>query len=268
MGKREKGRVGIPVTVVTVLVYVFLLLPLVVVILASFSPTPVLKFPPDEISFKWYANIFSTSGKFVSGFVNSIVIAMVATVIDVFLGVTACLSVSKYDFKFKNVLVNFYTSPMFIPSITFAFVLLQLFTGIKGMPAWAKILIGHVVIILPYIVRNTLAILSSFDWTLEDAAASLGAGPVTTFFKVTLPVIKPGVMAGALLAFLYSFDEAVISSFLTNARFSTLPIRILNYMEFSFDPTIAAISTILILGSLTLMLIMESVVGLDMFLKT
>lgn len=136
------------------------------------------------------------------------------------------------------------------------------------MPAMLKILIGHLVIILPYIVRNTLAILSSFDWTLEDAAASLGAGPVTTFFKITLPVIKPGVMAGSLLAFLYSFDEAVVSSFLTNAKFSTLPVRILNYMEFSFDPTIAAISTILILGSLALMLLMERAVGMDMFLKT
>lgn len=267
MRREQKGPGWLP-TVVTVFAYIFLLLPLVVVIMASFSPTPVLKFPPEEISFKWYANIFSASGKFVSGFWNSIGIALAATVIDVFLGVTACLAVSKYSVRFKNLLVNFFTSPMFIPSITFAFVLLQLFSGIKGMPAWGKILVGHTIIVLPYIVRNTLAILSGFDWTLEDAAASLGAGPVTTFFKVTLPVIKPGVMAGALLAFLYSFDEAVVSSFLTNAKFVTLPIRIMNYMEFSFDPTIAAISTILILGSLTLMLIMERVVGLDMFLKT
>lgn len=265
---KETRRVGLLPTIVTVLAYLFLLLPLVVVILASFSPTPTLKFPPDAISFKWYANIFGASGKFVSGFVNSVVIALIATVIDVFLGVTACLSVSKYQFRFKNVLINFFTSPMFIPSITFAFVLLQLFSGIRGMPAMLKILIGHLVIILPYIVRNTLAILSSFDWTLEDAAASLGAGSVTTFFKITLPVIKPGVMAGSLLAFLYSFDEAVVSSFLTNAKFSTLPVRILNYMEFSFDPTIAAISTILILGSLALMLLMERAVGMDMFLKT
>ena len=169
---RERKRVGPLPVVVTVLAYIFILLPLVVVIMASFSPTPAIKFPPEEISFKWYANIFGTSGKFVSGFFNSILIALIATVIDIFLGVTASLSVSKYNFRFKNVLVNFFTSPMFIPSITFAFVLLQIFSGISGLPAMVKILIGHVVIILPYIVRNTLAILSSFDWTLEDAAAN------------------------------------------------------------------------------------------------
>jgi putative spermidine/putrescine transport system permease protein len=102
---------------------------------------------------------------------------------------------------------------------------------------------------------------------LEDAAASLGANNVQTFFKVTLPLIKPGVVAGAMLSFLYSFDEAVVSSLLSSPKFVTLPIRIINYMELSFDPTLTAISTVLILMSLTLIVLMEKFFGLDMFLK-
>lgn len=261
----DKQKVGLLPKIITVIAYVVLLAPMVVVILASFSPTSVIMFPPKEFSLQWYQNIFSSSTKFADGLVNSLKIAAVATAIDLVLGVTASLSVTKYRFKGSQALLSFFTSPMFIPSITFAFVLLQLFSSASGMGSFTKILLGHIVIILPYIIRNTVSVLSVFDWTLEEAAASLGAGPFKTFFKVTLPNIRGGLMAGGLLSFLYSFDEAVISGFLTSAKFVTLPIRIMNYMEFSFDPTLAAISTVLILASLLIMVLMERLVGLDLF---
>ena len=130
-----------------------------------------------------------------------------------------------------------------------------------------RLLIGHLVIILPYIIRNTVSVLHVFNWTLEDAATSLGASPTQVFFKITLPLAKPGVLAGALLAFLYSFDEVALSSLLSTPKFVTLPIRIMNYMELTFDPTLAAISTLLILASLVLIVLMEKLVGLDMFVK-
>lgn len=262
-----ENRVGWLSRIVTMAVFIFLLAPLVVIILASFSPTPIVVFPPKGFSLKWYENIFTSSTNFLSGFVNSIEIAVIATVIDVFLGVTAALSVSRYQFKNKELLVSFFTSPMYVPSIAFAFVLLQVFSQIGSIPGMLKILLGHMIIIMPYIVRNTLSVLSGFNWTLEDAAASLGASPVNTFFRVTLPLIKPGVIAGAMLSFLYSFDEAVLSSLLSSPKFVTLPIRIMNYMEFSFDPTLASISTVLILMSLLLIILLEKFTGLDMFLK-
>lgn len=258
-------RVGWLSKTVTILVFIFLLAPLVVVIMASFSPTPIVVFPPKGISFKWYQNIFTSSTNFLSGFGNSIEIAVLATLIDVILGVTAALSVSRYQFREKELLVSFFASPMYVPSIAFAFVLLQVFSQIGSVPAMLKILLGHMIIIMPYIVRNTVSVLSSFNWTLEDAAASLGANPVKTFTKVTMPMIKPGVIAGAMLSFLYSFDEVVLSSLLSSPKFITLPIRIMNYMEFSFDPTLAAISTVLILMSLLLIVTLEKFLGLDMF---
>lgn len=264
----REERVGLLPKVIAILVFLFLMAPLLVIVLASFSPTSLVVFPPKGFSLEWYANIFGSSTNFVSGFVNSIRVAVVATAIDILLGVTASLSVSRYHFKGRDGLIAFFTSPMYVPSITFAFVLLQVFSAIGGIPGGIRIFLGHLVIILPYIVRNTLAVLAGFNWTLEDAAASLGANPVQVFFKVTLPLIKPGVIAGALLSFLYSFDEAVLSSLLSSPKFITLPIRIMNYMEFSFDPTLAAISTLLILFSFISILLLERFVGLDMFVKS
>lgn len=263
----DERRVNRLCCVAAGLVMIFLLAPLVVIVIASFTPTALITFPPQGFSLKWYANIFHSSTHFMDGLVNSLKLGLLATVLDVFLGVTAALSVCRYDFKGKNALLNYFTSPMYVPSVAFAFVLLQVYSQIGGITGMVRLLIGHLVIILPYIVRNTVSVLHVFNWTLEDAATSLGANPVQVFFKITVPLAKPGILAGALLAFLYSFDEVALSSLLSTPRFVTLPIRIMNYMELTFDPTLAAISTLLILGSLALIVLMEKFVGLDMFVK-
>ena len=263
---RER-KVNWACTLAAVLVMVFLLAPLVVIIIASFTPTALITFPPQGFSLKWYANIFQSSTHFMEGLANSLKIGVLATALDVFLGVTGALAICRYDFKGKNVLLNYFTSPMYVPSVAFAFVLLQVYSQIGGIPGMVRIFIGHFIIILPYIVRNTVSVLHVFNWTLEDAATSLGASPVQVFFKITIPLAKPGILAGALLAFLYSFDEVALSSLLSTPKFITLPIRIMNYMELTFDPTLAAISTLLILASLVLIVLMEKFIGLDMFVK-
>ena len=260
----SEKRTGWLSKTVAIVVFIFLLAPLAVVIMASFSPTPLVMFPPKGFSLKWYLNIFTSSTDFLGGFVDSILVGVTATLIDIVLGVTAALSVSKYKFRGRGFLALFFSSPMYVPSITFAFVLLQIFSAMNGVTAFEEILIGHLVIIFPYIVRNVIAILSGYNWDLEDAAASLGASPLRTFVKVTLPIIKPGVIAGAMLSFLFSFDEAVLSNLLSSPTFITLPVRIMNYMEFSFDPTLAAVSTVLIVFSLALTMLIEKFVGLNM----
>ena len=243
---REKD-VNLPCRIFAILVMLFLLAPLVVIVIASFTPTALITFPPQGFSLKWYANIFGSSTHFMDGLVNSLKIGILATAADILLGVTAALSVCRYSFKGKDALLNYYTSPMYVPSVAFAFVLLQVYSQIGGVSGMLRIFIGHLIIILPYIVRNTVSVLHVFNWTLEDAATSMGATPIQVFFKVTIPLARPGIMAGALLAFLYSFDEVALSSLLSTPRFITLPIRIMNYMELTFDPTLAAISTLLIL---------------------
>jgi putative spermidine/putrescine transport system permease protein len=261
------NKVGWLPKTIAFLVFVFLMAPLLVIVLASFSPTSLVVFPPKGFSPEWYVNVFTSPANFLDGFFNSLKIAAIATAADIVLGVTASLSVSRYRFRFRDGLVLFFTSPLYIPTVTFAFVLLQTFSAIGSVPAFLKILLGHMVIVLPYIVRNLLSMLASFNWTLEDAAESLGANPAQVFFRVTLPIIKPGIIAGALLSFLYSFDEAVLASLLNSPRFITLPVRIMNYMELSFDPTLAAVSSLLILFSFLTIVLLERFAGLDMFAK-
>ena len=243
---REKD-VNLPCRIFAILVMLFLLAPLVVIVIASFTPTALITFPPQGFSLKWYANIFGSSTHFIDCHVNSLKIGILDTSADILLGVTAALSVCRYSFKGKDALLNYYTSPMYVPSVAFAFVLLQVYSQIGGVSGMLRIFIVHLIINLPYIFRNTVSVLHVFNWTLEDAATSMGATPIQVFFKITIPLARPGIMAGALLAFLYSFDEVALSSLLSTPRFITLPIRIMNYMELTFDPTLAAISTLLIL---------------------
>jgi len=263
----DKKRVNWFFKFIAVIAYMIILAPMFVIVIVSFNSTEVITFPPEGWSMRWYANIFAENSKFVTGFINSVKVATIATFFDIVIGVLASISVTKYSFKQRGLLISLFTSPMFIPAIAFGFVLLQMTASLRILTPFMKILIGHIIIILPYIIRNTLGILTSYDWTIEDAAASLGANPVRVFFQITLPIIKPAVLSGALLAFLYSFDEAVIASFLTSAKFTTLPVQIINYMEFSFDPTVAAISTILMAMSLVLMIIMDKFIGLDALTK-
>lgn len=152
---REKD-VNLPCRIFAILVMLFLLAPLVVIVIASFTPTALITFPPQGFSLKWYANIFGSSTHFMDGLVNSLKIGILATAADILLGVTAALSVCRYSFKGKDALLNYYTSPMYVPSVAFAFVLLQVYSQIGGVSGMLRIFIGHLIIILPYIVRNTL----------------------------------------------------------------------------------------------------------------
>ena len=155
---REKD-VNLPCRIFAILVMLFLLAPLVVIVIASFTPTALITFPPQGFSLKWYANIFGSSTHFMDGLVNSLKIGILATAADILLGVTAALSVCRYSFKGKDALLNYYTSPMYVPSVAFAFVLLQVYSQIGGVSGMLRIFIGHLIIILPYIVRNTVSVL-------------------------------------------------------------------------------------------------------------
>ncbi|MCH3917955.1 MAG: ABC transporter permease [Spirochaetia bacterium] len=264
---RNNGGPGLFTKIFSIAAIIFLIAPLLVIVLASFSPTALVTFPPRGFSLAWYRNIISSSGNFISGLADSLEVGIAATAIDMLIAVPAALAVTRYRVKLQKPLVVFFASPMYIPSITFALVLLQLFAMMGRVPAIIRIFVGHLIIIMPYIFRNTYSMLTTYDWTLEEAAASLGASPHRTTFDITLPLIKSGIVSGAILSFLYSFDEAVLASMLNSPKFITLPVRIMNYMEFAFDPTLAAISTLLILFSLVIVAIIEKVVGLNMFLK-
>ena len=152
---REKD-VNLPCRIFAILVMLFLLAPLVVIVIASFTPTALITFPPQGFSLKWYANIFGSSTHFMDGLVNSLKIGILATAADILLGVTAALSVCRYSFKGKDALLNYYTSPMYVPSVAFAFVLLQVYSQIGGVPGMLRIFIGHLIMMDAAYFKHTL----------------------------------------------------------------------------------------------------------------
>ena len=164
-------------------------------------------------------------------------------------------------------MLQFLTSPLILPGIVVALALLQLYAQLGVTPSEASLVAGHVVVALPYAVRTMHAAFATYDTTLDDAAATLGARPLRTFFRVTLPVIKPSLVAGGVFTFAISFSNIMVSVFLIGPGTTTLPVRMYNYIEFSNDPTIAAISTVVVLATFLAVWILHRTVGLGGFFR-
>ncbi|WP_223068337.1 ABC transporter permease [Paenibacillus caui] len=250
----------------SLLVYIFLLGPLLIISATSFEPGTVLKFPPSGFSLQWYQNIFKVE-LFPQTFKTSIVISLLGNLLALLLGVPAAYALSRFSFRGKDTLNAIFLSPVLIPGIVLGFTMLKYLIVVYHLPIYTGLLIGHTVIMLPFIIRVIGSSLSSFDFAIEEAALSLGAGPLRTFFKVVLPNIRSGIIAAVLIAFLESFNNVDISLFMTGPGISTLPIQMLTYVENYFDPTIAAISMLLMILTAVLMFVIERLMGLSYFTK-
>jgi putative spermidine/putrescine transport system permease protein len=243
------------------LLYLFLLAPLLIVFVVSFASNQYLSFPPEGFTFKWYAMLPEES-TFMNGMQVSLIVAVIVTVVVLALGVPAALALDRYDFKAKAAVQSFFLSPLLVPSIVLALGMVLLFEPLRLTNTYAGIIIGHVAITIPFVIRTTLMSLATSDTSCEAAARILGAGSLTVFRRVTLPIIQPGVIAGGVIAFIVSFDEAVISLFVAESGLPTLPVQVLRYVENSADAAVAALSVILILISLAVVVVVERVMGL------
>ncbi|WP_284639517.1 ABC transporter permease [Paenibacillus silviterrae] len=250
----------------TLLVYIFLLGPLLIIAAASFEPGTVLKFPPQGFSLKWYSNILEEE-MFLKTFYTSMLVSFAGNVLALLLGMPAAYALSRFTFKGKDALNAIFISPVLIPGIVLGFTMLKYLIAVYHLPIYAALLFGHTIIMLPFIIRVIASSLANFDFAVEEAALSLGAGRLATFFKVVLPNIKSGIIAAVLIAFLESFNNVDISVFMTGPGVSTLPIQMLTYVENHFDPTIAAISVLLMLFTAVLMFMIERLMGLSYFTK-
>ncbi|ADM72348.1 ABC transporter permease [Paenibacillus sp. SEL3] len=250
----------------SLLVFIFLLGPLLIISVTSFEPGTVLKFPPQGFSLRWYENIFEVD-LFMSTFKTSIVVSLLGNILALLIGMPAAYALSRFSFRGKDALNALFLSPLLIPGIVLGFTLLRYLIIVYHLPVYAGLLIGHTVIMLPFIIRVIASSLSNFDFAIEEAALSLGAGRLETFFKVVLPNIRSGIIAAILIAFLESFNNVDISVFMTGPGFSTLPIQMLTYVENYFDPTIAAISVMLMILTGILMFLIERLMGLSYFTK-
>jgi putative spermidine/putrescine transport system permease protein len=244
----------------------FLLVPIAIVLVFALNPTPYIAFPPVGVTLRWFAKFFS-SATFMNALALSLEVALAVAVLATTLGAMCALGIARGAVPGARLLTTFFLSPLMLPAILTGLALFQLFVlaGI-GRPVWGLI-IGHTIVAIPYVLRTTLAVLHDFDRRVEEAAAVLGAAPARVFYEVTLPLIRPGVIAGAIFAFIVSFDQLPISLFLVLPSRETLPVVLLNYIRYDLDGAIAAASMVSIALALTAVLLLERIIGLRAYVK-
>ncbi|HXW25940.1 MAG TPA: ABC transporter permease [Xanthobacteraceae bacterium] len=247
-------------------VVAFLLLPIAVVAVFALNPTPYIAFPPVGVSLRWFVKFFA-SADFMHALWLSLRVAAVVVVLATVVGALAALAIARGNLPGARFLTAAFLSPLMLPAILTGLSLFQVFmlAGI-GRPVWGLV-VGHTLVAVPYVLRTTLAVLHDFDRRIEEAAAVLGARPARVFFEVTLPLIRPGLMAGGIFAFIVSFDQFPISLFLVVPNGETLPVVLFNYIRFDLDGAIAAASMVSIGLALAVVFALERLIGLRAYVR-
>lgn len=246
---------------------VFVLAPLIVVAGVSVSESQFIAFPPSGFSLRWFAAIFD-SNAYVQALFTSLKLAVLVTLVATIIGAGAAIALHRRRLPGASLLAGLFLSPLILPSIIFAIGLLMLWSATVGPVSFWALWVGHMVIALPYVIRTTLAVLADSDPFLEEAARTMGASRWQRIVYVVLPQCAPGLAAGAFFAFNISFDEAVVALFLRTPDLVTLPIQIYNQLEFSPDPTVAAVSTLMMGITIALIAVIDRFLGIQRFVGT
>lgn len=230
----------------------FLVAPLAVIVWASFFADKTLSFPPSGYTFDWYVRAWELED-FSQGFLMSVKVAVCATLTSLAFGIPASLAIERLRFPGRETLRNVLLAPMYVPAIVAGaavylyYIQVEISSGLQMAATFSGLLAAHTLVALPWTMRLVTASLATTGSVAEEAARSLGANAFQTFFYVTLPVIRPGIIAAALFSFIASFTELEMSLFLVGPGKTTLPIAIVNYLEWNLDSTIAAVATVQIL---------------------
>lgn len=237
------------------LMYLFLYIPIIVLVLFSFNDSK-LNAVWTGFSLKWYGSLFNNHS-ILEAAKNSLIIAFMSTIISVMLGTITAVGMYKYKFKGKTVLDGLLYVPIIIPEIVMGIAMLAFFSQVKMPLGITTLTLAHVTFSVSYVFIVVRTRLEGFDKSLEEAAMDLGATPMQTFFKVTLPIIMPGILAGGLLAFTLSLDDVIISFFVAGPQSNTLPLKVFSMVKFGVTPEINALSTILMLFTIAIVVFME-----------
>ncbi|HEY3407281.1 MAG TPA: ABC transporter permease [Propionicimonas sp.] len=227
------------------LTILFLIGPSLVIVPMGFSSGSILEFPPPGFSLQWYEKML-TDRSWTSGFGTSFQVAVATAILASILGTLAALGISRGRFPGKSIANALILSPLVVPMVVIAIGMFSLFVRWKITGTLVGLSLAHTALAVPYVVVSVSTSLRTMDRNLEMAAANLGANPARTFRHITLPLIMPGVFAGALFAFLSSWDEVVVSIFLTTTKFRTLPVVMWEQVRQVVDPTVASVATVLL----------------------
>jgi putative spermidine/putrescine transport system permease protein len=261
--KRDLPRWGFLALVAVIYTYMFL--PILVVVLTSLNPTPYLRLPPQGLSLRWYAAALTPD--WLDPFRVSLIIAVASAALATLLALPAAFALVRHRFPGRDVVAALLLSPLSLPAIVTGVAILQFLSlaGMRGLLGFNSLLLGHIVLTVPYAIRTVAISLHGFDRSIEQAAMNLGATPWRTFRHITLPIIKPGLFAGLVFAFIVSFNNVPISLFLVRPGMVTLPIRILNYLEYRFDPSLAAVNMLSLVVILLVVTVAERTAGFTRF---
>lgn len=241
----------------------FLIVPIGVAVILSFDDREFIgTLPPTRFSLRWY-RAFMQNPSYLDGLVVSLKLALVATMISIVAGAGAAIALTESQWRGRDVVETLFLSPKFVPTVVIGFSILGFASAIHVFDAFTRLVMGHVVITIPFTVRATLASLVGIPRSLGEAAVSLGATPWRAFVDITLPLARTGIIAGGLMAFVLSFDEVAVSIFLTDAFTQTLPIALVAEMRANLNLTVAAISTVLATLAVIIVLILDRAAGLD-----
>lgn len=257
-----KRRTHPLLTLAAMLVFLFLAGPLFIVLGAAFNDATFLAFPPQGLSLRWFERVLSLDN-FMRAFMVSLTTAFAATGLALLVGIPAAYSIVKHRGRLPSWYGSVFFLPLLIPEIVFGFSLLKTTIVALDLPVMAALIAGHTILVLPYAVRVLGASLAVFDFSAEEAAISLGTRPSKAIFTVVLPNIKAGILAAFILAFITSLNDVSVSLFLTGPGVSTLQVEVLTYVEQYFDPSVAAVSALLMLLTLLVMAILERSFGLS-----
>ena len=249
------------------LILLFLILPVLVIIPLSFNSGTFLVYPLQGFSLRWYEEFF-TAAEWLRALKNSLIIAPAATVLAMVFGTLASIGLTRGEFRGKALLMGILISPMVVPVVIVAVASYLFFAPLGLGNSYISLILVHAVLGVPFVIITVTATLQGFNQNLVRAAASLGAPPLTAFFRVTLPLIAPGVISGALFAFATSFDEVVVTLFLAGPEQATIPRQMFSGIRENLSPTIAAAATLLIGFSVVMLLTLEWLRGRSEKLRT
>lgn len=220
------------------LVLLFLVLPVLVIVPLSFNSGTFLVYPLQGFSLRWYADFFQ-SAEWMRSLTNSMIVAPAATLLAMVFGTLAAIGLTRGEFRGKALVMSLMISPMVVPVVIIGVASYLFFAPLGLGNSYLSLIVVHAVLGVPFVIITVSATLQGFNYNLVRAAASLGAPPLTTFFRVTLPLIAPGVISGALFAFATSFDEVVVTLFLAGPEQATLPRQMFSGIRENLSPTIA-----------------------------
>ena len=237
---------------IALVAFLYLLGPIVVIVGSALGNTNFLTFPPHGLTLKWFAAAL-THPRYPSAFLTSLQIALAAMAGALLLGLPAAYALARYAFPGRRIIEAALLMPLVLPALVLSIALTLLFSRIGFTAGSLRLIAAHLVICTPYVVRVALPVLQRLDPVQEEAARNLGASPVAAFLLVTLPAMRPGAIAAATLAFIVSFDEIDLAIFLADPRAPTLPVTIYSAIQLGIDPTVAAVSALLVLLAIAAM---------------